>query len=77
MANLKWHGPAREYLERLGFEEYKAQLRQHQKRGRAKSTFRYIPTQYHRNLIECLNDNDERRFKATKIEQGYSSVVGS
>lgn len=77
MANLNWHGPARTYLERLGFAEYKAQLRQHLKKGRAKSTFRYNPSQYHRNLIECLNQNDERKFKALKLEQGYASTIGS
>jgi hypothetical protein len=74
---LAWHSTAKRYLERLGMAESREQLARHIKTGRAKSTFRYCPSDYHRELIDCLNRNEEGRFKALKLEQGYSSAVAA
>ena len=70
-----WHIHAKRYLNRLGYSEYKEQLSQHLKKGRKKSTFRYCPSEYHSTLIEYLSEDNERGFKATKLEIGYASVL--
>ena len=64
------------YLERLGRAEYEAQLRAHLKAGRRRSTMRYCPSQYHIDLIDALQRDDEEAFKAIKGLRGYASEVG-
>ena len=71
--DLEWHVAAKRYLERLGREEHAQQLAAHLKRRRRESTFRYCPSEYHRELIRCLEEDDEERFKAIKGEWGYAS----
>ena len=73
---MNWQLSAKKYLERLGQSEYEQQLNQHLKRGRRKSTFRYCPTEYHSQLIECLNKDSEEGFKGLKMLQGYASSIG-
>lgn len=68
---MDWNVAARRYLERLGQAEYQVQ----RKATRAK-TFRYSPSDYHRDLIDLLNRNDEHGFKALKMLQGYASALG-
>lgn len=74
-ASLKWHPSAKRYLLRLGLAEYNSQLLAWTKKRRKKSTFRYCPTQYHIDLIQCLNNDTEEKFKAIKMEQGYASSL--
>lgn len=73
---MEWYHAAQEYLARLGAAEYEAQSRQHAKAGKAKSTFKYSPTGYHRDLVELLGKGDEEGFKARKALEGYSSALG-
>lgn len=68
-----WDVSAREYLARLGAAEYAA-FRQ-TKAGK-KANARYSPSDYHRDLIELLNRNDESGFKALKMLQGHASALG-
>lgn len=72
--DIRWHNPAMKYLQRLGAGEYKSQLTSHLKK-RAKSTFKYFPSQYHSDLISLLGKNDEEGFKALKMTQGYASII--
>ena len=72
---MDWHKSAKAYLERLGMGEYQQQLSHHLKSGRKKRTFRYYPSQYHMDLIDCLNENNEETFKAIKLLQGYASAI--
>jgi hypothetical protein len=71
-----WWGPAQSYLNRLAMAEYKVALAAHLKRGRKKHTYQHNPSDYHRQLVELLGKDDEEGFKALKMLQGYSSVLG-
>jgi hypothetical protein len=70
-----WQVTARRYLERLGAAEYAQQKAQWLKRGRKATTLRYTPSHYNRDLITCLNTNDEERFKALKGLKGQRSAL--
>ncbi len=70
---MEWHGPAKEYLNRLGRDEYSAQRKAH--KGSPKK-FRFSPSEYMVGLIECLNVNNEEAFKAHKMLSGYASATG-
>lgn len=74
--SLEWHSAAKRYLERLGAAEWKSQG-EPKPRGRyPRRQSGYVPTEYHRSLIEFLNKNDEEGFKALKLQEGYASAVG-
>lgn len=71
--NMSWHAAAKEYLTRLCREEWIQQGCPVPKRANSR---KYIPSDYVRQLVDCLNKNDEERFKAIKSLQGYCSVIG-
>lgn len=73
--DMEWHIHAKKYLARLGDAEYAQQKKAHLKKGRKESTFRYSPSEYHRELISYLNENDEEAFKVRKMLSGYASAV--
>jgi len=72
-----WAESAQAYLARLGESEYSAGMRAHVKAGRKPKTYRYNPSEYHRELVRLLGADDENGFKYLKMEQGYSSKVGA
>ena len=76
MANMEWHSAAKRYLERLGMAEWNSQGRPIPSGKRYQFGRRYVPSDYHRELIDCLNRNDEQAFKARKMLEGYASAVG-
>jgi len=61
------------YLKHLCAAEYNKQRTMY--KGRA-NKFRYTPSDYVRELITCLDKDDEAAFKALKMLQGYSSALG-
>ncbi len=69
--NLDWHSSVKRYLERLGLAEYQAQ-----KLAAKGKKFRYSPSEYHRELIDLLNKNDEQGFKGLKMLSGFASALG-
>lgn len=70
-----WWGPGQRWLEQEALKEYRAQLAAHRKRGRAKSSFRYTPPDWHRDAVDALGKNDEERFKAIKLARiGYPAL---
>lgn len=73
---MNWHTSAKAYLDRLCSAEYAHQRAAHLKRGKRASTFRYAPSEYVRELIDCLDRNDEETFKARKMLEGYASAAG-
>jgi hypothetical protein len=70
--DTEWHTSAKAYLDRLCAAEYETQRKKH--KGSLKN-FRFTPTDYVNNLIQCLNVNDEEAFKAIKMLQGYATVL--
>ena len=72
---MNWHKHAKSYLDRLAQAEYKAQKAQHLKARRSVKTFRYGPTDYHRDLVDYLTNDNEEAFKALKMLQGYASAL--
>lgn len=72
--NMEWHTAAKQYLERLGRAEWIQQGKP--MGGKGRYARRYCPSDYHRQLIECLNRNDEMGFKSLKMETGYASAIG-
>lgn len=72
--STNWHIAAKAYLARLGQAEWEQQKRPRGGKGRGARAFQ--PSDYHRELIECLNQNNEERFKALKALQGYASALG-
>lgn len=70
-SRLDWHTAAKDYLIRLGAAEYAQQ-----QRTSRRIKFRYEPSQYHRDLIDQLNRDDEEGFKGLKMLQGYASALG-
>ena len=70
---MAWHAAAKNYLEIICREEWIQQGRPIPKRANSK---KYIPSEYVRQLIDCLNKNDEEGFKALKSLQGYCSAIG-
>lgn len=71
--DLEWHTAAKDYLDRLCHDEWTAQGRPIPK---GKYPCRYAPSDYVRDLIDCLNKNDEDGFKALKMLKGYASAAG-
>ena len=71
--DMSWHTPAKEYIARVCAAEYTQQRAAWKKSAR---TFRFSPSQYAREMIVCLNTNDEHRFKAMKMLEGYASSIG-
>jgi len=69
---MEWHTGAQLYLARLGFSEWTAW----RKRRNRKKTDRFSPSEYHRTLVDLLGRNDEKGFKAYKLETGYASELG-
>ena len=76
MSTQSWAACQR-YLTRLGAMEYAAGISAHAKTGKRKSTYRHNQSQYHRDLVAYLGDDDEQGFKALKGLQGYASEVRS
>jgi hypothetical protein len=72
---MDWQDGAQAYLARLGLAEYRAGVAAWVKNGRKASTYRHNPSQYHRDLVELLGQNDEHEFKGLKGLQGYASVM--
>ena len=71
----RWWVSASAYLDRLGASEHKQQISQHLKAGRSRSTYRYNPSDYHRDLVEALGRKDEEGFKRIKMLSGYASAL--
>jgi hypothetical protein len=71
-----WWGPAQKWLLQEAQKEEQMQLRAHLRRRRKKSTFRYIPPQWHRDAMEALGANDEEWFKAIKLQQIGHPPIG-
>ncbi len=71
--STEWHTAAKTYLARLCAAEHAAQRAAHKK---AAKSYRYHPSAYVSELIECLNHNDEEGFKARKMLEGYASKLG-
>lgn len=69
---MNWHIQARRYLETLGDAEYAAFLATRKRKGD-----RYNPTDYHRDLIDFLNSDDEEGFKALKLQRHAYSALGT
>ena len=74
--DLAWYRGATTYLLRLGYAEWLAQGKPVPSGRRYQYGRRYFPSQYHRDLIEDLNRNDEQGFKARKMLSGYASALG-
>ena len=74
--DTEWHTAAKAYLQRLGVAEYQAAMRAHKKAGRRPSTYRHTPSAYMCDLINCLDTDDEERFKAIKMLEGHASAAG-
>ncbi len=74
MDDMAWHSAAKEYLARLGREEWIAQGCPVPTKRRPHNKF--SPSEYMRALIDCLNKNDEEAFKAIKMREGYASAAG-
>lgn len=72
-SSLHWHTAAKNYLTRLAHAEWISQGKPIPKRKNSK---RYVPSDYYRSLMECLNRNDEQQFKAIKMLEGYASAIG-
>lgn len=66
-----WTVAAREYLARLGAAEYAAF-----KATKPGKRSRYSPSDYHRDLIDLLNANDENGFKHLQMLRGCDSPLG-
>ena len=79
-ANKNWQKHAQAYLVRLAKSEWESQGRPvpnpRTSGVRGASKGRFAPSQYMRDLIELLGQNDEEGFKALKGLQGYASKVG-
>ena len=73
MDDTFWHIAAQDYLSRLGREEWIAQGSPIPTKRRPDN--RFAPSEYMRELIECLNRNDEEAFKALKMLNGRDSVL--
>ena len=69
-----WQTAAKQYLERLGLAEWAAQGKPIPTKRRP--TRQYCPSDYHRELISYLSDNDEEAFKGRKMLSGYASALG-
>lgn len=65
-----WHRSAQTYLARLGAAEYDAFLNGGGKQGQ------YVPSEYMRDLIEALGDDDENEFKGLIRLRGSDSALG-
>jgi hypothetical protein len=76
VTDLAWHTAAKVYLARLGMAEWIAQGRPVPSGRRYQFGRRYVPSEYHQDLIGCLNRNDEHGFKGLKLLSGYASAVG-
>lgn len=59
------------YLERLGAAEYRAFVAR-----RKRTTDRYSPSAYHRELVTLLGQRDELGFKQLRQLEGYASALG-
>ena len=70
--DTEWMVAAQAYLQRVGRAEYEAQRRV----WTHKTGFRFKPSQYMLDLIECMNRNDEEAFKARKMWEGYPGAIG-
>jgi len=62
-----WRYAAGNYLARLGDAEYVNQMRR---------TKTFSPTEYQRDLISLLADDDEEGFKYLKMLRGCDSELG-
>lgn len=71
MTTNDWMGAAQRYLERLGKAEYDAFRAKNKKKSA-----RYMPSDYHRELIEALSAGDEHAFKSIKLLRGCDSPLG-
>ena len=64
-----WRTAATRYLAKLGDAEYRNHLTQGGLPGR------YSPTEYHRDLIELLTNQDEIGFKQLRDQRGQDSAL--
>jgi hypothetical protein len=71
---MEWHIAANKYLARLGQDEWKAQGSPIPTKRNKQN--RFAPSEYMLSLIDCLNRNDEKAFKALKMLSGYNSASG-
>jgi hypothetical protein len=67
-----WTTHCRPYVDRVCAAEYEQQKRA----SKGRKSFRYSPSDYARQLIEYMDQDDEEGFKSLKMLQGYSSAVG-
>jgi hypothetical protein len=65
-----WYGKAQRFIEDHANKQYKAQLQQHLKKGRSKSTFRYNHDQFHRDFVDALGKKDEETVKGLMLSPG-------
>lgn len=72
-SDTNWHIAAKAYLTRLSAAEYAAQRKAY--KGAAKK-FRFVPSDYSRDLIAAMDRNDEEGFKSQKMLEGYASRIG-
>ena len=74
---MDWQTSAQKYLARLCAAEYEQQ-RAAECKGRKcpRKAWRYSPSEYARELVALLGQNDERGFKARKGLEGYNSALG-
>ena len=71
MSDYNWHIRAMAYLARLGAAEYDAFLKsKHGKRAK------YSPSEYHRDLVDLLTQDDDHAFKSLKMQRGCYSPLG-
>lgn len=59
------------YLERLGAAEYSAFAS-----SKRRTSERYSPSDYHRELVKLLGERDEDAFKSLKMLEGRYSALG-
>lgn len=76
MSKYNWTIAAQKYLQKLAETEYKSGLNAHIKAGRKAKTYRHNPSQYHRDLVKLLAEDNENDFKAMLNLLGYSSSLG-
>lgn len=69
--NLDWHTSAKQYLDRICYQDWKAWSEQNAKLPKSKRGM-WGPCQDVRDMIECLNKNDEEGFKSIRLlREGY------
>ena len=73
MHDTLWHTAAQAYLARLGYAEWLTQGSPVPTKRKPHN--RFVPSEYMRDLIDCLNRNDENGFKARKMLNGRDTAL--